>query len=59
VFAGEPATFTYLFQGNFHSLNPAGVPRAAGTFEETISYTNGVAYSCSSNEVTWTAKLSS
>ncbi|MGO8961886.1 MAG: PKD domain-containing protein [Streptosporangiaceae bacterium] len=58
VFAGQPATFTYLFRGNFHSLNPDGVPRAAGTFKETVTYTNGVAYTCTSNELTWTALMS-
>ena len=55
VFAGQPAKFTYLFRGNFHSLNPAGVPRAAGTFRETITYNDGTARTCTSNELTWTA----
>jgi hypothetical protein len=55
VFAGQPAKFTYLFRGNFHSLNPAGVPRAAGTFSETITYNDGTARTCTSNELTWTA----
>ncbi len=55
VFAGQTATFTYLFRGNFHSLNPSGVPRAAGTLKEKITYTNGVAYTCTSNELNWNA----
>ena len=55
VFEGFPATFTYLFRGKFHSLNPAGVLRAAGTFSETITYNNGTAHTCSSDELTWTA----
>ena len=55
VWKGYPATFTYLFRGNFHSLNPTGVPRAAGTFKETISYNNGTKYTCNSDELTWTA----
>ena len=55
VFTGQPAKFTYLFRGNFHSLNPAGVPRAAGTFKETITYNDGTARTCTSNELTWTA----
>jgi hypothetical protein len=54
VFAGQPAKFTYLFRGNFHSLSPAGVPRAAGTFRETITYNDGTARTCTSNELTWT-----
>jgi hypothetical protein len=59
VFSGEPATFTYTFQGNFQSLNASGVERAAGSFEVTVNYSNGTAYTCSSNEESWTATFSS
>jgi PKD domain len=59
VFESEPATFSYTFRGNFHSLNASGVERAAGTFEVTVTYTNGSTYTCSSNEETWNATFSS
>jgi PKD domain len=59
VFESEPATFTYTFRGNFHSLNASGVERAAGTFEVTVTYTNGSAFTCSSNQQSWKATFSS
>jgi hypothetical protein len=59
VFAGQPATFSYAFTGNFHSLSPGGVERAAGTFEETVTYSNGTAFTCTSDNRTWSATFSS
>jgi hypothetical protein len=55
VYAGYPATFTYTFRGNFHGVAPSGAARAAGTFKETLTYTNGTAYTCTSNTQSWTA----
>jgi hypothetical protein len=55
VFEGFPATFTYTFEGNFHSLGATGSERAAGMFRETLTYTGAAAYSCSSNNQSWTA----
>src|SRR5207302_732908 len=40
VFAGFPAKFTYSFQGNFHGAGSSGAPRAAGSFRETVTYTD-------------------
>jgi hypothetical protein len=50
VFAGHPATFTYLFRGNVHGLSPTGVPRLAGQLRESISYTDTPARDCTSND---------
>ena len=41
--AGYRATFTYTFRGNFHGVNSSGTARAAGTFRETITYTDTAA----------------
>jgi hypothetical protein len=57
VYAGQPATFTYLFQGNFEGVNASGAARAAGTFRETMKYTNGTSYTCDSNNQGWSAAL--
>src|SRR5665213_3457741 len=46
VIYGVPATFTYTFRGNFHGVNAAGVPRAAGTYTEAITYADSTARSC-------------
>ena len=51
---GAPATFTYVFRGNFHSLNPDGVERAAGTFRESVIFTDTTTHSCSSNDQNFT-----
>ena len=40
ILNGYPATFTYTFRGNFHGVSSAGAARAAGTFRETITYTD-------------------
>ncbi len=58
VFYGFPATFTYKFQGHFHGLNAANVERAAGTFEETVTYTNNELRTCTSNAQIWSASRS-
>ena len=53
--AGYRATFTYTFRGNFHGVNPSGTARAAGTFRETITYTDTAARTCTSDDQAWTA----
>lgn len=57
VYAGQPATFTYLFLGNFEGVNTSGAARAAGTFRETMKYANGSSYTCDSNNQSWSAAL--
>jgi serine/threonine protein kinase len=57
VYAGHPATFTYTFRGNFEGVNASGVARAAGTFRETMKYTNGTSYTCDSNNQGWSGAL--
>ena len=49
VYRGYPATFTDTFQGNFHSVSATGVARAAGSFRETMAYTDSAARTCTSN----------
>jgi hypothetical protein len=55
VYAGYPAKFTYTFRGNFHGAGPSGAARAAGTFQETMTYTDSAARTCTSNTQLWTA----
>jgi PKD domain len=55
VYAGKPARFTYTFRGNFHSVGSDGSERAAGTFRETLTYTDSAARSCTSGDQPWTA----
>ena len=55
VYAGNKATFTYTFRGNFHSVGPSGAARAAGTFRETMTFTDSAARTCTSNTQSWTA----
>ena len=55
VYNGSPATYKITFQGYFHGLNSSGVARAAGSVTETMTYTHGTSYSCSSGpEFPWT-----
>jgi hypothetical protein len=55
VYANQPATYTYTFRGNFHSVGPSGAERAAGTFRETLTYDGSAATTCTSNNQLWTA----
>ena len=55
VYNGNPATFTYTFRGNFHGAGPSGAARAAGTFKETMKFTDSTARTCTSNTQSWTA----
>ena len=53
--AGHAATFTYTFRGHVHGTTSTGVTRIAGTYREDIAYTDGVAYSCTTNDQAWSA----
>jgi hypothetical protein len=55
VYQGHPAKFTYTFRGNFHGVNPSGAARAAGTFRETMTFTDSTKRTCTSNTQSWTA----
>jgi hypothetical protein len=55
VYLGHKATFTYTFRGNFHGVAPTGAARAAGTFRETLTYSDSAARTCTSNTQSWTA----
>ena len=55
AYAGHRATFTYTFRGNFHGAAPSGAARAAGTFRETITFTDSTARTCTSDTQSWTA----
>ena len=59
IYDGYPATYTYTFSGNFHGEAPSGAARAAGSFRETVAYTDGTAYTCTSDNQSWTATLAS
>ena len=58
VFAGQAAKFVSHFSGHFHSRDKNGVERAAGVFSETITYNDGVARTCQSDQQSWTATRS-
>jgi len=55
VINGAPATITYTFSGHFHGTNSSGVERAAGQVRDDITYNNGTAHSCTSNDQSWSA----
>ena len=55
VVYGSPAVFTYAFRGNFHGVAASGAERAAGTYAETVRYSNSTAVVCTSNTQTWYA----
>ena len=59
VYNGFPAKFTYTFRGNFHGEDPSGAARAAGTFQETMTFTDSAARTCTSNAQSWTATRTS
>ena len=50
-----PATFSYVLTGHFHSVNNTGVERAAGTFRETLTYNDGTAQTCTTDDLAWSA----
>ena len=54
TFAGVPATFTYAFTGDFEGHGISGIERAAGTIEETVTYTkSGVQNDCTTDLQIW------
>ena len=55
VASGVPAQYTYRFSGHVHGPTAAGATRIAGAFREDITYNNGTAYSCTTNDQTWSA----
>jgi hypothetical protein len=55
VLSGAAAHFTYTFSGHMHGLASDGTQRVAGRFREDVTFDNGTAYSCTSNDQTWTA----
>src|SRR5581483_1329882 len=55
VINGAPATITYTFSGHFHGTNSSGVERAAGQVRDDITYNNGTVYSCTSDNLSWSA----
>ena len=55
ILSGHAATFTYTFRGHVHGTTSTGVTRITGTYREDIAYTDGVAYSCTTNDQAWSA----
>nr|WP_270887928.1 IPT/TIG domain-containing protein [Pedococcus sp. 5OH_020] len=55
VFAGHPATFTYVFNGHLAGATTGGAQKLAGTLRESISYTDTPARDCTSNDQAWNA----
>ncbi len=50
-----PATITYTLSGHFHGTTGGGLERVAGQVRDDITYNNGTAYSCTSNNQSWSA----
>jgi hypothetical protein len=55
VFAGHPATFTYVFAGRVSGRASSGAPQLSGTLRENIDYTDLPARRCTTNSQPWTA----
>ncbi len=55
VVYGSPAVFTYAFRGNVHGVAASGAERAAGTYAETVRYSNSTVRVCASNTQWWYA----
>jgi hypothetical protein len=55
VLFGVPAHFTYTFSGHFHGSTTGGATRLGGILREDVTYNDGTAYSCTSNNQTWSA----
>jgi hypothetical protein len=56
TFVGNPAKFTFDFQGHVHGLNSSFQPRLAGSLTESMTYTaSGVTYSCTTDKLPWFA----
>jgi hypothetical protein len=50
-------TITYTLTGHFHGLDTSGNQRAAGQLTEVIKYKTGTSYTCTSDQVYWSAGL--
>ena len=56
TFVGNPAKFTFDFQGHVHGLNSSFQPRLAGSLTESLTYTaSGVTYTCTTDKLPWFA----
>ena len=55
VLGGERAAFTYVFAGNFQSASTTGAASVAGTFRESIAFSDNTAHTCTSNVQSWQA----
>ncbi|HEY1517777.1 MAG TPA: hypothetical protein VGF91_15245, partial [Solirubrobacteraceae bacterium] len=49
VIDNSPATFTYIFSGQFTGAH------AIGSLQEGVAFNNGTAYSCTTRPQTWSA----
>jgi hypothetical protein len=55
VVSGFPAQFTRTFSGRFHGTNSAGTARVNGILREDVTYNNGTARTCTTNNQSWSA----
>jgi hypothetical protein len=53
--SGGPATFTYTLSGHVHGTTTSGVERMAGTLREDVTYDDGTARTCATNDQSWYA----
>jgi hypothetical protein len=58
IFNQARAHFTVHVEGTFHGQAASGATRAAGTFHETVVYTDTARHTCSSNDQFWSATRS-
>ena len=54
-YAGYPATFKIAMSGQASGTGAGGQPTMAGTLSETVSYSNGIKYSCPTGTLSWSA----
>jgi hypothetical protein len=57
--SGGPATFTYTLSGHVHGTTTGGVERMAGTLREDVTYDDGTARTCATNDQSWYANRES
>ena len=51
VIGSSPAHFTYWVSGHVHGDDASGRPRVAGSFRESVTYSNGTTQTCTSSDV--------
>ena len=51
----NPANFEFRFRGHFHGTVSNGTARVAGVARANATYNDGVARSCTSNDLAWVA----